>query len=82
MLLIGLMKFKDVTTTHLPILEEILQIKQAFNNISYCHIYRERNHEANFLSKEGARKAMSDWQVTEHMNGTVQIFPHHSFIDM
>ena len=36
----------------IPILEEILLLKQHFNKLTFTHIYRERNRVADRLSKE------------------------------
>lgn len=38
--------------TLVPILEEISFIKFGFVDFFVCHIYSERNTEANFLSKK------------------------------
>lgn len=58
--------------TLLPILEEIFQLKQAFEFISCCHIYRERNSKEDIISKEGIRQHLGVWQVAEHLDGTIQ----------
>lgn len=34
-------------------LEDILHLKRIFDHIIVCHIYRECNSDAKFLSKEG-----------------------------
>ena len=37
-----------------PILEEVAQLKTTFNQISFTHIYREQNQQADTCSKEAA----------------------------
>ena len=39
----------------LPILEEVLRLKQQFIHISFTHVYRERNGVADQLSKEATQ---------------------------
>lgn len=41
-----------------PLLEKVLNLKQHFNSIIVCHIYRERNTVADLLSKLGLQQAM------------------------
>ena len=38
-----------------PILEEVSQLKTTFELITFCHIYRERNTEADRCLKEATR---------------------------
>ena len=58
----------------LPLLQEIRRLKSFFTQISVVHIYRERNQQADILSKEGLQLALGSWAVVEVVNGTVQ--PH------
>eukprot|EP00253_Pinus_taeda_P016263 PITA_16263 len=48
-----------------PLLEEILSLIQFFNSFSIAHIYRDRNEDADRLSKDGLQQAMGIWKVTE-----------------
>lgn len=48
----GILRCRNIRL--LPILEEILLLKQHFDFISITHVYRERNRLANKLSKEGS----------------------------
>ena len=57
----------------LPLLNEITRLKISFSEISICHIYRERNHDAYCLSKEGAEQDMGSWIVVELVNGLAQV---------
>jgi hypothetical protein len=50
----------------LPLLEDVLRIKSLFDNISFSHIYRERNQMADKLSKEATQLDYGLWHVTEH----------------
>jgi hypothetical protein len=36
-----------------PIIEEIMNIKNTFVDVSFMHVYRERNMTIDYLSKEG-----------------------------
>jgi hypothetical protein len=36
-----------------PIYEEILNIKYVINEVTFVHVYKERNRTADLLSKEG-----------------------------
>ena len=38
-----------------PLLEEVKLISSRFNLITFVHVYRERNHVADKLSKEGVQ---------------------------
>ena len=55
----------------LPLLNEILHIKSFFNEIIVCHIYRERNQEADNLSKTGVQQDLGTWSVTEMDKGVI-----------
>ena len=55
----------------LPLLTEILNIKSYFHDITVCHIYRERNQEADTLSKAGVQQALGTWSVTEMDKGVI-----------
>eukprot|EP00253_Pinus_taeda_P029586 PITA_29586 len=55
----------------LPLLNEILHIKSFFNEITICHIYRERNQEADNLSKTGVQQDLGIWSVTEMNKGVI-----------
>jgi hypothetical protein len=40
----------------LPLVEEVLLLKSQFEIISFKHVYRERNHFADRLSKEASEQ--------------------------
>ena len=48
-----------------PILEEVAQLKSTFNLITFTHIYRERNSEADRCSKEAAAVFQPSWEIEE-----------------
>lgn len=48
-----------------PLLEEILSLIQSFNHFSIAHIYKDRNEDADRLSKDGLLQAVGIWKVTE-----------------
>eukprot|EP00253_Pinus_taeda_P019083 PITA_19083 len=55
-----------------PLLEEIMSLKQSFNVLFLDHIYRNRNEEADKLSKDALLQDMGSWKVTENLFGHVQ----------
>lgn len=56
----------------LPLLKEATRLKGLFMELSLCHIFRERNFEADRLSKEGVEQDMGSWTVLEEENGVVR----------
>jgi hypothetical protein len=48
-------------------LYEIQYFNVAFNSLSFRHVFRERNMEANGLSKDGLQLASSSWHAHEFM---------------
>ena len=50
---------KEIKQCHvmvlLPILEEVIRLKQSFNQITFSHVYRERNVMVDQLSKEATQ---------------------------
>jgi len=48
-----------------PFLEEAKYLKQNFNDIKICHIYREWNSAANQLSKVGIQQDLDCWRIEE-----------------
>lgn len=57
--------------TLIPILDEISFIKSTFVDLSVCHIYRERNMEADYFSKKGLQQALDTWHIIDLDNGMV-----------
>eukprot|EP01018_Ginkgo_biloba_P002192 Gb_33330 [translate_table: standard] len=47
------------------IYDEVQAIKTLFNRITFHHVYRERNCEANSISKVGLHLVSGPWQVQE-----------------
>ena len=56
----------------LPLFKEVSRLRNCFMEISLIHIYRERNSEADRLSKEGVACEMGLWFVLEVDNGSVR----------
>jgi ribonuclease HI len=54
-----------------PLIEEIFRILIAFDTYSIRHVYRERNREADALSKQGLQIAMGQWECIEYQNGSM-----------
>lgn len=63
-----------------PLLEEIQNLKFHFNVFSIDHIYRDRNEEADRLSKEGLQLAVDSWRITEQMHDQIRVsdLPPHT----
>ena len=49
----------------IPILEEAAQLKTTFNQISFTHIFKEQNEEANKCSKDVAGPLLLAWKIEE-----------------
>ena len=64
-----------------PILEEVAQLKTTFNQISFTHIYREPNSEANRCSKEAAGVLQSSWEIEEIGPNGAYSFYHRPFME-
>ena len=67
----------------LPILEEVLRIKQQFNYIYFTHVFRERNGVADQLSKEASQWHIDFgiWKITEHSRVGSSSYYHQPFYD-
>ena len=64
----------------LPLLNEISCLKCFFTELYVCHIYRERNHDADRLSKEGAEQDMGAWIDVELENGLARPIAQPVFV--
>jgi hypothetical protein len=63
------------------ILEEVFLIANLFTNLSFKHVYKERNVTADSLSKEGTLMALGKWHVIEYMDGQSYEHYHRPFIE-
>lgn len=74
-----------ISTCHIHtlsvILNEVLELKAAFNNITVSHIYREHNNGADKLSKEAAMMDRGMWEISEIKDHQEQKFYHRPNID-
>jgi len=52
-----------------PIYEQIQRLKDLFNNISFHHVYREKNEVADRFSKDGLQLAPGVWRGLEEVEG-------------
>lgn len=61
--------FNNISSCHIHtlsiILNEVLELEAAFNNITCSHIYREHNESADRLSKEASMMDRGVWEITE-----------------
>lgn len=51
------------------ILEEILLLKSSFNSFIICHVYRDKNEEADRFSKAGLQQDLGSWSIIETRQG-------------
>jgi hypothetical protein len=63
------------------LLEEGFLIIEIFTNLSFTHVYRERNRETYFLSKEGTSIAHGKWHILEFLDGQRHEHYHMPFIE-
>ena len=59
----------------LPLLSEIIRLKSIFSVLTISHIYRERNAEADSLSKKGIEQVLDQWSVEEVAEGRTRGLP-------
>ena len=59
----------------LPLLSEIIRLKSIFSNLTLSHIYKERNAEADSLSKKGIEQVLDQWSVEEVAEGRTRRLP-------
>ena len=64
-----------------PIMEEVSQLKTIFNRISFTHIYRERNSEADRCSKEAAGILQPSSKIEEIGPHGAYSFYHRAFME-
>jgi hypothetical protein len=64
-----------------PILDEVFTITNLFTNLSFNHVYRERNVKADSLSKEGSLLAHGQWHILEFKDGQSYEHFHRPFIE-
>lgn len=64
-----------------PILDEAAQLKTTFNQISFTHIFREQNKEADKCSKEAAGPFLPAWEIEELGPNEAYNFYHRMFIE-
>ena len=65
----------------IPILEEVIHLKQQFNHISFTHVYRERNRVADQLSKEATlwHMDLGIWRITTYSHEGSYSYYHRPF---
>ena len=64
-----------------PILEEASHLKTTFNQLSFTHIYREQNEEADKCSKEVAGPLQPGWEIEEYGPNEGYSFYHRPFFE-
>jgi hypothetical protein len=63
-----------------PIYEELKRLKDLFTTLSFSHVYREQNTQADKLSKEGLLLEPGKWIIEEVVEGNSTIFKHAPFL--
>jgi ribonuclease HI len=58
------------------LLEEVFPITKIFTNLSFTHVYRERNKATYSLSKEGTSMAHMKWHILEFLDGQSLVHYH------
>jgi len=62
-----------------PILDEILLLVSRFDNITFTHIYREQNTQADLLSKEAVGLLYGVWQIENTTDQNAYGYYHRPF---
>lgn len=66
--------------TLFSLFREVSCLRSRFMEVSLSHIYRERNFDADRLSKAGVELEMGIWSVSEVENGVVRSVEQPSFV--
>jgi hypothetical protein len=59
-----------------PMFDEAWALQAVFSCIIFKHVYRERNLEANGLSKDGLDLARGEWIIMEEQDGHSYVYSH------
>ena len=60
--------------------EEVNKTFSNFESISFKHVYRERNMDADKLSKEGLNLQWGSWKITEIKDTKAKEYLHKPFL--
>ena len=61
--------------------EEATRSFSFFETISFTHVYREKNVDANKLSKTGLTLQWGEWKILEIKDSKATEYPHRPFIN-
>ena len=61
--------------------EETTHSLSFFETISFTHVYRERNKEADKLSEKGLTLQWGEWKILETQDSKAIEYPHRPFIN-
>ena len=61
--------------------EETTRSLSFFETISFTHVYKERNKEADKLSKKGLTLHWGEWNILETKDSTATEYPHRPYIN-
>lgn len=64
------------------ILVEDHHLITSFDTFTCHHIFKERNADADKLSKEAAHKPSGTWMIQEHREGNFYQYYHQPFMDI
>ena len=59
--------------------EETTHSLSFFESISFTHVYREQNKEADKLLKKGLTLQWGEWKILETQNSKATEYPHRPF---
>jgi hypothetical protein len=62
------------------IVEDIKFLQTAFDSLTFRHVYKKRNEEADRRSKEGANLDLGIWKISEFLNDHIQEHPQQTFL--
>lgn len=63
----------------MQILEEVMMLNNFFGFIYFIHVYRERNQEAEKLSKKGTHFNLGKWYIEYYNIDATRGYYHRSF---
>jgi ribonuclease HI len=63
-----------------PLFSDIKNLQSTFSHISFSHVYRDKNIEADRLSKQGLELQEGTWEVFESNQGQLSSHFHESWI--
>jgi hypothetical protein len=63
-----------------PLFDDIKNLQSSFSHITISHVYREKNMEADRLSKDGLELQEGTWEIRESLQGQLTSYLHESWL--